>query len=215
MSIPPSKSPPNNPYYPIFVDISGKLCIVVGGGAIAERKARSLLKFGALVTVISPFMTKGLKALAVRGRISALNRPYEEGDLRGAALVFAATNNDATNRAVRDEAALTSIPVNVVDDPRLCDFIVPSLVQKGPITIAISTSGTLPMLSKKLRRELEGLITKDHLDFLSIVSTFRQYLICTINDKTQRSVIMKQIAALPMEEVARMTFTDLKKRFLP
>ncbi len=215
MSTPRSRSSTKNPYYPLFVNISGKLCVVIGGGAIAERKARSLLKFGALVTVISPVMTGGLAALAGKGRITALMRPYRKGDLCGATLVFAATDHDSTNRAVRDEAREASIPVNVVDDPPLCDFIVPSIVQRGPVTIAVSTSGTLPMLSKKLRKELEGFITDDHIAFLTITASFRQYLIDNIKDKTQRSSIMKQIASLPLEEVAGMTLSELKKRFLP
>ena len=145
-------------YYPLFLSLKDKLCVIVGGGSVAERKVRGLLRAGARVRVVSPNVTKGILTLGLQDRIEIRRREYRKGDLEGATLVFAATGMAPVNARMRKVALRLSIPLNVVDNPDLCDFIVPSVVRKDPILIAISTSGVLPMLSKKLRREMiEGL----------------------------------------------------------
>ncbi len=210
----PSKSSVKNIYYPLFLDIAQKPCIVLGGGKVAERKAKMLLKFGAKVKVISPDITNALQLLAQKGKIDIARRRYKAADLRCAALVFAATDNEKTNKRIRDDARRMNIPANVVDDPDLCDFIVPSIVKKGPVVIAISTSGVLPLLSKKLRKELSVIITEDYIRYADTVGRFRKFIIDHIEDKKSRSEIMKKIGSMSMKELNSMGLKDIKRMFI-
>jgi precorrin-2 dehydrogenase / sirohydrochlorin ferrochelatase len=210
----PSTSPADRAYYPIFLDISCKPCLVVGGGKVAERKVRLLLKFGGLVKVVSPFVSSPLRALAAKGRIGIAEREYEEGDLDGVALVFAATNVETVNRNIREHAAKRNIPVNVVDNPTLCDFIVPSIVKKDPIVIAISTSGSLPYLSRKLRIDFAEKITNDYLRYAKLMGRFRRHLMGTVKGQKLRQTILKEISGKDIEEINRMGFEGLKERYI-
>ncbi|HBA53193.1 MAG TPA: siroheme synthase [Syntrophorhabdus aromaticivorans] len=201
-------------YYPLFLDISGKPCLVVGGGKIAERKVRILLTFNGAVRVVSPAVSPVLEKLAKKGTISLAMREYTESDLEGVALVFAATNDNAVNTKVRKDAAARNILVNVVDNPALCDFIVPSIVRKDPILIAISTSGTAPLLSKKLKKELAGRITESYVRYARIVGNFRKLLISTVPNRRTRQAILKEIAGMDVSKVTQMGLDRLKDRFL-
>ncbi len=202
-------------YYPLFMDLENRLCVVVGGGRVAERKVRALLSASARVRVVSPRLTKGLVKLQERGKIDTAVRPYRKGDLAGAALVVAATDSDEVHRKVRAESTALSIPLNVVDNPPLCDFIVPAVVRKGPIIIAISTSGSLPMLSKKLRQEVMERLSDDYVTYANRVGRFRAFVIAHVKDAGRRQEIMRRVAALRVAEVTRMTVKEMKERFLP
>ena len=201
-------------FYPVFMDISGKTCLVVGGGAVAERKVRMLLKFNALVRLVSPRITKGLLKMEAAGRLAVAKREYRESDLEGAAIVFAATNIDSVNTRVKAEAETRNILVNVVDNPGLCDFIVPSIVKKGPIVIAISTSGTLPSLSKKLRMLIAEQISDDYVRYVDIVGRVRKLLLEKEKDSEKRKRILGELGEMDIKEVNRMGFRRIKNRFL-
>jgi len=140
--------------YPVNLKLEGEKALVVGGGRVAFDKARGLLKAGARVTAVSPEFAPAFRRLARVGRI---RRAYRRGDLRGAAIVIAATNDAAVNSRVSRECRARRIPVNVVDQPRLCTFFAVSAVRRGPLLIAISTEGLAPGLAKSVRRELERL----------------------------------------------------------
>ena len=142
-------------YYPVFLNLSGKKCVVVGGGKVAGRKVGALLECGAEVTVVSPELCEELKGLVEAGEITAAVRPYRSGDLKGSAVVIAATGTRSVNVEIVNEARKRGIPVNVVDDPDYSDFIVPSCLKRGDITIAVSTSGKSPALARKIRENLE------------------------------------------------------------
>jgi len=189
-------------------------CIVVGGGKVAERKVRMLLQFNASITLISPDVTPLLHRLAEKRRITLVKRAYRKGDLKKALLVFAATNNTAINHNVKRDASELRIPVNVADNPELCDFIVPSIIKKGPIVIAISTSATLPLLSKKLRKEIEALIRDTHIAYAKNIGRFRKLLIQTIRDENTRKRIMKRIEKMDMRDVASKKIPELYKLIL-
>lgn len=147
---------PQSPvYYPMFLNISGKRCVVVGGGPVACRKAEMLLEFGGQVLAISPRFCPELEGLAASGQARLLRRSYREGDLEGARVAVAATDDDAANRQVACDARASGALVNVVDDAELSDFIVPSYVHRGDVTLAISTAGRSPALARKLRTRLE------------------------------------------------------------
>ncbi|MBI4298568.1 MAG: bifunctional precorrin-2 dehydrogenase/sirohydrochlorin ferrochelatase [Chloroflexi bacterium] len=161
-------------YYPVFLNLAGKRCIVVGGGDIAERKVINLLECGAKVTVISSELTPKLQELSETSAITLLKRPYRQGDLMESFLAIAATDNQKVNRACFQEAAALNIPVNVVDQTDLCSFIAPSIVRRGGITIAFSTGGKSPALARKLREDLERLFPPEYGTLLDVVSQIRQ-----------------------------------------
>ncbi len=204
----------NNTYYPIFLDISKKPCLVIGGGKVAERKVNILLKFSGIIKVVSPRITKTLQRLAEKGRIHVSLKEYSTGDLNGVALVFAATNNESINQKIFKDAEKHNIPVNVVDNPSLCNFIVPSIVKKDPILIAISTSGVLPFLSKRLRKDIAESITRDYVCYADIVGRLRKQLIMKVQDKKLRQIIMKKIAGADISAINAMGFKKAKETFL-
>jgi siroheme synthase-like protein len=139
-------------YYPLMLNVKGEPCLVVGGGSIALQKARALRKAGADVTVVSPAFTPAFRRLRVR----CVRRRFRASDVAGRVLAIAATDSPAVNRAVSTACRKRRIPVNVVDVPELCSFIVPSVVRRGPVVIAISTGGLSPSLAKQLRRHLDA-----------------------------------------------------------
>lgn len=198
-------------YYPLFLDVTGKECLVVGGGSVAERKVLMLLRFNASVTVVSPKVTKKLTDLADRGTLRLLPRRYRAGDLDNVAVVFACTDDRDTNGAVREDAAKRGILINVVDKPKECDFIVPSIIRKGDVTIAISTSGVLPMASKKIRQAIEKTVTKDYVAYTRIIGALRRHLISTVPDPARRKAIMKGIASMEVGDVVRRGLKGMKK----
>ena len=135
--------------------LDGRLGVVIGGGAVGERKVRTLLEAGARVKVITPEATPRLQKLAEQDRIELHVRLYERGDLKGAAVVIASTDERDVNQAIYEEALDEGIPVNVVDDPPHCTFIAPSIIRRGDLMIAISTGGTNPAMAVRIRERLE------------------------------------------------------------
>jgi precorrin-2 dehydrogenase / sirohydrochlorin ferrochelatase len=201
-------------YYPIFLNLVDNLCIVIGGGRVAERKIRGLLNAGAKVRVISPFVSSRISTLVDALRVELVNREYRSGDLKGAVLAFAATDDEEVNRQIREEASSLSVFVNVADSPHLCDFVVPSTVRKGPVLIALSTSGLLPGLSKRLRQEVLEKIGGDYPAYVRRVGAFRRFLIQTIDDSRGRKRIMKEVTNAEISAIAHMTTEEMKQCFL-
>jgi len=144
-----------SPYYPIFLNVRGKKCLVVGGGNVALRKVQSLLERGASVVVVSPTLCPELSRMAGESTIQALQRGYKAEDLQAALVAVAATDDAETNEGVAAEARRRGVLVNIVDDPQHSDFIVPSYLSRGDVIIAISTSGRSPALARKIRTKLE------------------------------------------------------------
>lgn len=179
-------------YYPVFLNLKNKGCVVVGGGKVAERKVLSLLKSGAEVTVISPELTKRLKKESLSGRIKHIPRRYKKGDLKNAFLVIAATDSNEINEKVSEDAPHL---INVVDVPSLCNFIVPSMVKRGPLTIAISTSGVSPSMAKTIRKELEKLYGPEFARYLNSLKKIRIKAMAEIKDKKERERFLKKLAA--------------------
>jgi precorrin-2 dehydrogenase/sirohydrochlorin ferrochelatase len=143
-----------NPYYPAYLDLRGRRCVVIGAGVIAERKVEGLLEAGAAVTVVSPEATDAVAAWAAEGRVTWERRGYAAGDLADAWLAVAATDDNETNRAVHAEAEAGRVLLNVVDVTDLCSFIAPATASRGPVSVAISTGGASPALARKLRTEM-------------------------------------------------------------
>ena len=162
-----------SPYYPIFLKVKGERCVVVGGGDVAERKVRTLLGCGALPVVVSPSLSNGLRSLADQGMVKVVEMEYEAGVLEGSRLVIAATDDTAVNARVVAEAGERGILVNVVDSAELSNFILPSLVQRGDLTVAISTAGRSPALARKLRTVLEHGLGQEYGELALLLSEVR------------------------------------------
>jgi precorrin-2 dehydrogenase/sirohydrochlorin ferrochelatase len=163
-------------YYPLFLELAGRSCLVVGGGPVAERKVDGLLAAGAAVTVVSPAITAGLAALVADGRIRHVARGYRPSDLAGHRLAFVATDDGALNGAVAADGRDAGVWVNAADDPAHCDFILPSVLRRGPLQIAVATGGASPALSRAIREELEAYFTDDYAALAEIVAEVRQEL---------------------------------------
>ena len=160
-------------FYPVFLDVTGRRCVVVGGGPIAEGKVTGLLAAGATVTVISPAVTQALADAARAGRITCQRRAYRRGDLEGAALAFAATGDIAVNAAVAAEGGRRGVWVNAADDPAHCDFILPSVLRRGTLAIAVSTGGASPALARAVREELERYVGAEYETLVDVAREVR------------------------------------------
>ena len=164
-------------YYPLLLHIAQAPCLVVGGGKVAERKALSLLECGAKVRVVSPRTSLKLKEMAAVGQIELLPRHFKSSDIKGISLVIAATNNGLLNQKVAAAAGKKGILTNVVDNPSLGNFIVPSVVRRGDLLIAIATSGESPALARKLREEIEAKYGEEYAQLLLLLSRWRRQLL--------------------------------------
>lgn len=178
--------------YPIFMRIEGKSCLIVGGGRIALGKARPLLAAGARLVVVSPKFLPEFEALKI---IECRRRPFEAGDVEGAFFAIAATGDPAVNRAVAEACRARGILCNVVDAPDLCDFFVPSVLERGPLTIAVSTSGTAPALARRLRRELEALFPEEYADYVGFLGRARERVRERAVDRAERERIAAEFAS--------------------
>jgi precorrin-2 dehydrogenase len=163
-------------YYPIFLEMKGRRCVVIGGGTIAERKVEGLVAAGANVTVISPAITDGLRGLLTQGAIRHVAREYRAGDRAGYDLVFVATDNSEVNAAVSSEAQSLHIWVNSTDDPDHCDFILPAVIRRGDLAVAISTGGVSPAATRAIREELDEYFHEDYASFVQIAGQVRKEL---------------------------------------
>jgi siroheme synthase-like protein len=159
--------------YPMFLNISGKRCVVIGGGQVARRKVRTLLEHGANVEIISPDLCPELNKLAETGEVKVLRRHYQAGDLQGAFLVIAASDDSEINRQVVKEAKGKSVLVNAADDPENSDFIAPSSVRRGDMTIAVSTTGRSPALTRKIRTRLEKEFGDEYASLVNLIAEVR------------------------------------------
>jgi len=179
-------------YYPAFLNLCGKNAVVVGGGRVAERKVLTLVETGAIVKVISPAITNNLKRLKEKGLIRHTARNYRKGDAKNAFIVFAATSSAQTNTEISKEAKYL---VNVVDKPERCNFIVPSIVRRGALTIAISTGGTSPAAAKAIRKEIERLYGAEFSHYLKLLGAIRKKAINKIKNVRERERFLKWIAS--------------------
>ena len=165
-----------NPYYSIFINIKGRRCVVIGGGKVALRKVKELLEHDAEIVVVTPRNGVELGELAKRGKIQILKRNYRAGDLGDTYLAIAATGDKSLNKRVAKEAKENHVILNVVDNPELSDFIVPSVVHRGDISIAVSTGGKSPALARKIRIVLEAYFAEEYASLTMLISGVRSEL---------------------------------------
>jgi siroheme synthase-like protein len=191
-------------HYPLTLVDPDTRAVVIGGGAVAARKVRGLLDANVRVTVIAPQLARELQDLARDARIAVIRRAYQNGDLRDARVVIAATDDPQVNQAVYDEARARGILVNAVDDPAHCTFHVPALVRRGDIAIAISTGGASPALAKHLRAEIEKTLGAEYESLARLLAELRPRVQARV-PHAQREALWHELidAALPLLRAGR------------
>ncbi|WNS43567.1 NAD(P)-dependent oxidoreductase [Paenibacillus sp. MMS20-IR301] len=160
-------------YLPIMLDVQGKLVVMIGGGAVAERKAAPLLEAGAALVIVSPALSGTLAAAAAAGRLRWISRPYAPGDLDGAVLVYAAADDEAVNEAVAREARRLGLPVNVASRAEAGSFITPGILRRGRLTVAVTTSGAGPSVAAEITRQIAGLLGEEYEPYLDFLHELR------------------------------------------
>ena len=194
----------NDGGYPIMMKIKSAHCIVIGAGQVAVRKISSLLDVSARVTVISPTAVKEIEDWHEEGKINLVRREYDgAGDLRGGALVFAATNRDEVNASVYRDAVILGIPVNDVSKPMRSTFYLPSIMRRGKLVMAVSTSGASPGLANKLRDELEQRIGAEYEIYVDFLSELRELILSKVKDAELRKCIFQNVLKFDILEVIR------------
>jgi precorrin-2 dehydrogenase/sirohydrochlorin ferrochelatase len=181
--------------FPIFLKLTGRPCVVIGAGEIAESKIDSLRAAEARITVIAPAASARIAAMADAGEIVWHQREYAPGDLSGQFLAVAATSNPAVNRAVFAEAEAAGILINAVDDPPFCDFYFPSVARRGDLQIAISTAGESPALAQRLRKEIDALLPLDAGEWLAELGNLRREILQREPANEARRELLHQLAS--------------------
>lgn len=163
-------------YYPVFLEMKERRCLVIGGGLVAERKVAALVQAGARVTVIAPGLTVNLAEWSRQQSINAITRSYCAGDLAGYEMGFVATDDPQVNAAVYQEGKSRGVWVNAADDPAHCDFILPSVLRRSALTVAVSTGATSPALARMVREELESYFSRDYEIVAELAAEVREEL---------------------------------------
>lgn len=199
-------------YYPICLKIEGRPCLVVGGGKVASRKVEGLLAAGARVTVISPELSDGLARLRDEGAIVWQPRGYQVGDGEGYFLLMAATDDPAVQDLVQADAERLQSLVNVADVPEKCNFILPAVVKRGALSIAISTSGKSPALAKKLRRELTAWLGQEYALLTEVMGLLRPYvLVRGLAQAANEAIFMDLLEGGALDAIRKADWPGLKE----
>jgi precorrin-2 dehydrogenase / sirohydrochlorin ferrochelatase len=161
------------PYYPIYLDIENRDVVIIGGGNVCARKAETMMKYGARVTVVSPKFTEEIEGWARQGCLAIKRKLYDHSDVAGANLVIASTSDQTVNEQIAHDCRARKIPVNVVDVTPLCEFIVPAIIESGAIQIAVSTGGKSPAVARTLKEDLQRLIGPEYAEVNEVLGSLR------------------------------------------
>jgi precorrin-2 dehydrogenase/sirohydrochlorin ferrochelatase len=195
-------------YYPLFVELDGRKAVVIGGGTVAERKIETLLEYGAVVHVISRDLTPGLRDRLRNGDIRLISREFDESHIIDAFIVIAATNDKGLNQRVSEAAKGQNILVNAVDQPEECSFIVPSIIKRGDLMIAVSTSGRSPALAKRIRETLAAQFGKEYEYFLNMMAKIRKQLLSEDISEDERGRIFHELVdSSILESIRKQDFS--------
>ena len=195
-------------HFPLFFDLNGQHCLVVGGGAIALRKANLLSKAGAVIHVVSPDILDDVAYIAEKSLGTVHYRAYEQTDLEAKTLVIAATNDGEVNALVSAQAKANNQPVNVVDNPELCSFILPSIIDRAPLTIAVSSGGASPVLTRMIRSRIESMIPAAYGRLAEFVGGFRDKVKHSIKTEAERRRFWESALQGPIAEKVLMGKTE-------
>src|SRR3954453_23759675 len=191
------------PYYPIYIDIEERDVVIIGGGNVCARKAETMMKYGARVTVVSPECTEEIEQWSRDGALAVRRKAYEEADLDGATMVIASTDDPCVNARVARDARRRRIPVNVVDVTHLCEFIVPAIIEKDSIQIAISTGGKSPALARTLKEDLQRTIGPEYAQVNDLLGTLRKSAKSVLPTDTDRKRFFDGIIAVGVLDMLR------------
>ncbi|MBC8200005.1 MAG: bifunctional precorrin-2 dehydrogenase/sirohydrochlorin ferrochelatase [Desulfobacteraceae bacterium] len=190
-------------YYPVNLDVLNRKCLVVGGGSVGTRKVITLLDCGAKVTLVSPDATKKLLELAGNGSITWEKRSYLVSDLDTMFLVIGATNDEELNRQISTDAEKINLLCNIADRPDVCNFILPSIVNRGDLVISISTSGKSPAFAKTLRKELEKQFGVEYAEFLRLMGAIRKKLLSEKHEPGAHKHIFERLISSDLVEMIK------------
>jgi siroheme synthase-like protein len=199
---------PSRPYYPAILDIAGRRALVVGGGKVGQGKAAGLLNAGADVKVVSLTATPQVESWAAEGAIELALRPYESRDLDGCFLVIAATEDNDTNVRVFEDAEQRQMLCNVVDVTHLCNFILPSIVRRGDLAIAVSTGGASPALARRIRISLGQCYGDEYAVALELLGSLREQLKARYPDPRERKIIFERLVYSELMDLVRAGDAD-------
>ena len=189
-------------YFPIFLDLKNRCCLLVGGGDIATRKGRLLSKAGARLRVVAPKISAELRELAAQNNGELCEREYQASDLLGCVLAIAATDIEPLNEQVSHDAKAINIPVNVVDSPALCTYITPAIIDRSPLVIAVSSGGEAPVLARLIRAKLETLIPANYGVLANIAKNWRDRVKARFDNGDSRRRFWEKILQGPAAELA-------------
>ncbi|MBW1800570.1 MAG: bifunctional precorrin-2 dehydrogenase/sirohydrochlorin ferrochelatase [Deltaproteobacteria bacterium] len=201
-------------YYPIFLDLEGKKVVVVGGGAVAQRKILTLLEYGAVVELVSRDLTPRLKQLITEKKIRQIGREFEKKHLTGAFMVIAATDDAQLNREIGMRAREKGLLINAVDQPEDCNFILPSVLKRGELVIAVSTSGRSPALAKKVRESLEKAFGSEYESLVHMMGRIRKEVLAQKRPTEDNTRIFKEIIASKILDAIKKKDVDQMARIL-
>ncbi len=191
-------------YYPVNLDIKNRRCLVVGGGSVGGRKIKTLLECGAIVTVISPVVTREIQSLADKGSINLKKRSYRTYDIdENFFLVIGATDNDKLNRLIHKDAERFNMLCNIADRPEVCNFILPAIVHRGDLVIAVSTSGKSPAFAKKLRQRLEKEYGDEYAEFLELMGAIREKLLSAEHEPEAHKHFFEELISQGLVEMIK------------
>jgi precorrin-2 dehydrogenase / sirohydrochlorin ferrochelatase len=179
--------------YPLCLNISGRLCVIIGGGVVAERKVHGVLAASGRVRVISPVISSGLLMLVEQNRIDWRRKTYSVSDLDGAFLVFAATNNASVQEAIYRDAQAARVLVNIADAPALCDFQVPATLRRGDLTLSVATNGTSPAAAAMVRKRLEQEFGEEYALLIRLAGLLREQILAEERDSEQTKILFQKI----------------------
>lgn len=188
-------------YFPVFLDLKKRQCLIVGGGDVATRKGRLLVKAGAVLRIVAPQISAELRELASVNHGEIIEREYQTNDLTDCVLAIAATDNEALNERVSRDAQALHIPVNVVDSPALCSYITPAIIDRSPLVIAVSSGGETPVLARMVRARLETLIPASYGKLAQIASQWRDRIKARFADGDSRRKFWEKILQGPAAEL--------------
>lgn len=199
--------------YPVMLNLENKHCVVVGGGRVATRKITSLLQAKANVTVVSPDCSLEIKAWSAAKQLHFKEKHFEKNDVKNAFLVVAATNSAEVNMKVY-EAVTSHQLINIVDQPKLCNFIVPTVLHRGKLSIAISTAGSSPSLAQKIREDLEEVFDDSYEQYLDFLDETRREIKAKIKDSSVRYMVLKHLLdPMYLDLTRKGKFAERKKYF--
>jgi len=195
-------------YYPVNLDIRNRACLVVGGGAVGTRKVKTLVDCGGVVTVVSPQATSQLAQMAADGLITLENRAYRSADIEDKFLVIGATDDETLNRQIHADADARNTLCNIADRPEICNFILPAIVNRGDLVLAVSTSGKSPAYAKRMRKELEKQFGAEYEPFLRLMGAIRERLLREKHEPEAHKPLFEKMIDAGLLDLVRKNETE-------